>query len=255
MKVKLTVELTPTLIETLSPDQLKDVIYQFLAIEAESKVKSEVILSANAEGALNAIESAKSVINENITNFNDITEKNNKIIENWNKNNRPEFHVQPLEIVKLKIPEYIKENIESDLNNLVKPEVETLTAYTEKEGIEKANRTGKPVIIVDTPTKKPIKPEVETLTAYTEKEGIEKANRTGKPVIIVDTPTKKPRKAQKPSEFIKTKTSEDIPMSKVIDLYKNGISLAKICRKYDIKSTTLFSRLKRLGLTVVKKKS
>ena len=218
MKVKLTVELTPTLIETLSPDQLKDVIYQFLAIEAESKVKSEVILSANAEGALNAIESAKSVINENITNFNDITEKNNKIIENWNKNNRPEFHVQPLEIVKLKIPEYIKENIESDLNNLVKPEVETLTAYTEKEGIEKANRTGKPV-------------------------------------IIVDTPTKKPRKAQKPSEFIKTKTSEDIPMSKVIDLYKNGISLAKICRKYDIKSTTLFSRLKRLGLTVVKKKS
>ena len=67
MKVKLTVELTPTLIETLSPDQLKDVIYQFLAIEAESKVKSKVNISANAEGALNAIESAKNVINDIIT--------------------------------------------------------------------------------------------------------------------------------------------------------------------------------------------
>jgi hypothetical protein len=178
MKVNISIELTPTLIETLSPDQLKDIIYQFLAIEAESKVKNKVNISANAESALNALKSTKEAIADIITEKGDNT---------------------PIEIVENKNSIPTKDTNEFIKNNTPVESAETILIKTPKE--------------------------------------------------------RKVRKVQKPSEFIKAANGEDIPMSKVADLYKNGISLAKICKKYGIKTTTLFSRLNRLGLTAVKKKS
>lgn len=199
MKVNISIELTPSLIETLSPDQLKDIIYQFLAIEAESKVKNKVNISANAEGALNALESAKSVINEIITEKGD-----NTLVEVI-----PITRIEEKEIANAIVEEKLKE---------FKKFKESLPAPLPAFDLSFNNR----------------------------------ANWTGSTQII-GAAIEKLRKVQKPKEFIKNSNGENIPMSKVVDLYKNGVSLAKICRKYDIKSTTLFSRLDRLGLTVKKK--
>jgi hypothetical protein len=228
--IKVNLELTKEIIQVLSIEQAKEILLQVIIQPTQviSKVESENIICQQPDNSLNLLETSQ------IIEKGDNIDRRNEIIKKWNTNNPKEFQVKSV------IPEYIKENIESDINNL-KSDCRILKADQPIEfefGFENKNSI-------------PEKGTIEDIKA----ELLENKNikNTYDKVSKQLTPTKKLRKAQKPSEFIKNKNGENIPISKVVDLYKNGISLAKICHKYNIRTTTLFSRLDRLGLTVKKK--